>query len=393
MANADHLDLLVNKGVEAWNEWRGDEKVTLRRNPDGTFDAKDIVKLLYRDNPADPDLSGANLARAELVGANLSWTNLTRVNLRGADLHKAQLRNARLFEADLTGALLDEANLMFADLTTANLSKACLFRASLNNANLSWARLNNACLRETGLRRANLVGADLRGAELIGCAVHGINAWDLKTDATTEQQDLVVTEDKEPSVTIDSVAVAQFVYLLLHNEEIGDIIDTVGRKCVLLLGRFSGGRIVILERLRDELRKRAYVPMVFNFAKPETKDFTETVRLLAGLSKFVIADITNPKSAPLELQATVPDCMIPFVPILEAGEEPFSMIRDLLIKHRDWVFDPIRYPSLEDLVDVLDTEIIHPAEKEFSELLIKKAEGLRIRDIPARDDRLCPPDP
>lgn len=129
MANADHLDLLVNKGVEAWNEWRGDEKVTLRRNPDGTFDAKDIVKLLYRDNPADPDLSGANLARAELVGANLSWTNLTRVNLRGADLHKAQLRNARLFEADLTGALLDEANLMFADLTTANLSKACLFRA------------------------------------------------------------------------------------------------------------------------------------------------------------------------------------------------------------------------------------------------------------------------
>jgi hypothetical protein len=39
--------------------------------------------------------------------------------------------------------------------------------------------------------------------------------------------------------------------------------------------------------------------MVFNFDKPETKDFTETVRLLAGLSKFVIADITNPKSSPL----------------------------------------------------------------------------------------------
>ena len=45
------------------------------------------------------------------------------------------------------------------------------------------------------------------------------------------------------------------------------------------------------------LRKRGYVPIVFNFDKPETKDFTETVRLLAGLLKFVIADITNPKSA------------------------------------------------------------------------------------------------
>jgi hypothetical protein len=64
---------------------------------------------------------------------------------------------------------------------------------------------------------------------------------------------------------------------------------------------------VVLERLREELRKRGYVPIVFNFDKPETKDFTETVRLLASLSKFVIADITNPKSSPLELQATVPE--------------------------------------------------------------------------------------
>jgi hypothetical protein len=29
--------------------------------------------------------------------------------------------------------------------------------------------------------------------------------------------------------------------------------------------------------------------------------------ILAGLSCFVIADITNPRSAPLELQATVPN--------------------------------------------------------------------------------------
>jgi hypothetical protein len=56
---------------------------------------------------------------------------------------------------------------------------------------------------------------------------------------------------------------------------------------------------------------QAYLPIVFNFDKPEMKDFTETVRLLAGLSKFVIADITNPKSAPLELQATVPEIMAP----------------------------------------------------------------------------------
>jgi hypothetical protein len=62
--------------------------------------------------------------------------------------------------------------------------------------------------------------------------------------------------------------------------------------------------------------------MVFNFDKPETKDFTETVRRLASLSKFVIVDITNPRSALLELEATVPDHMIPFAPRPSAGGGP-----------------------------------------------------------------------
>jgi hypothetical protein len=39
--------------------------------------------------------------------------------------------------------------------------------------------------------------------------------------------------------------------------------------------------------------------MVFNFDKPETKDFTETVRLLCNLSHFVIVDIARAASAAL----------------------------------------------------------------------------------------------
>ena len=100
----------------------------------------------------------------------------------------------------------------------------------------------------------------------------------------------------------------------------------------------------MFEWLREELRKRGYLPIVFNFDKPETKDFTETIRLLAGLSKFVIADVTNPKSAPLELQATVPEIMVPFQPIIKQGEEPFAMLEDLQRKH-DWVFRTLRYSS------------------------------------------------
>lgn len=170
-------------------------------------------------------------------------------------------------------------------------------------------------------------------------------------------------------------------YLLLHNEKIRDVIDTIGRKGVLLLGRFTEGSIAVLERLREALRTHGYLPIVFNFDKPETKNFTDTVRLLAGLSKFVIADITNPKSTPLELQATVPEIMIPFKPIIEAGEKPFAMLDDLWIKHRDWMFEPIHYSSVDALVASLDKEIIKPAEKRFAELLVRKAAVMGARRI------------
>ena len=197
----------------------------------------------------------------------------------------------------------------------------------------------------------------------------------------TRQQGLIITPEYEPAVTIDDLEVAQFVYLLLHNEKIRRVIDTVGKKGVLLLGRFTEGRIAVLERLREELRKRGYLPIVFNFDKPETKDFTETVRLLAGLSRFIIADVTNPKSAPLELQATVPEIMVPFFPIIEEGQEPFAMLTDLWIKHRDWVFEPIHYSSLDALVAALDKEIIGPAEIRCDELVIRKAEKMKGRHV------------
>jgi hypothetical protein len=188
---------------------------------------------------------------------------------------------------------------------------------------------------------------------------------------------MIITPEDQPAVTVDDLEVAQFVYLLLHNEKLRKIIDTVGRKGVLLLGRFTEGRIEVLERLREELRKRDYVPIVFNFDKPETKDFTETVRLLAGLSKFVIADITNPKSAPLELQAAVPDIMVPFRPIIEEGEKPFAMLQDLWTRHREWMFEPIYYSSVDALIGALDEKIIKPAEVKFAELLARKAEKMK----------------
>ena len=226
-----------------------------------------------------------------------------------------------------------------------------------------------------------MVETNLLDATLTDCHIYGISAWNVKVNESTKQQDLVITRRDEPAVTVDDLEVAQFVYLLLHNEKIRDVIDTVGKKGVLLLGRFTEGRIAVLDRLRDELRKRGYLPIVFNFDKPETKDFTETVRLLAGMSKFVIADITNPKSAPLELQATVPRSWSRSNRSSSRARSPSPCCRTCGSSIRDWVFEPIEYSSVDRLIETMDAEIIEPAETRFNELVMRRAETLKVRRV------------
>jgi|SRR6267142_898799 len=97
------------------------------------------------------------------------------------------------------------------------------------------ADLSGADLYAADLNRATLVHTNLSGADLTGCHIYGISAWNLKLEGT-KQQDLVITHWTEPEITIDNIEVAQFVHLLLHNEKIRDVIDTIGKKGVLLLG-------------------------------------------------------------------------------------------------------------------------------------------------------------
>ena len=221
VADAEHLALL-QQGVDAWNAWMAE-------------------KLFIR-----PDLLGA-----DLTGANLSLANLTGAILSGANLSRSNLLAANLGGANLTGADLLEANLNRADLRLANFSGANLTGANLGGANLSSANLSRANLSRAILSGALLVKTNLVDATLTDCSIYGISAWGVELGEGTKQQDLIITPEGELAVTVDDLEVAQFVYLLLHNEKIRRVIDTVGKKGVLLLGRFTEGRIVVLERLRE----------------------------------------------------------------------------------------------------------------------------------------------
>jgi uncharacterized protein YjbI with pentapeptide repeats len=383
--------------------------------------------VLRRASLIEADIYRADLKKADLTEANLMYASLNRASLRMASLHKANLYGASLIEAiidgadfteaNLEGALLKnaqthldgvnftganlkgavlrfsylrgadliEANIKGADLTNAYLAKANLSRANLTGAllfmtNLSGAILNNATIYNSNLHSANFIQASLSGANISNSIIYGISAWDIDAEGIKEQKNLRVTPDNQPAVYVDNLQVAQFVYLLLHNPNIRGIIDTIGEKGVLILGRFTPERKAVLDAIRDKLRELGFVPMMFDFEKPTQRDFTETIKTLAGMSRFIIADITNPKSAPLELQATMPDYMIPLVPIIQQGEEPFSMFVDMQNKF-EWVLDVREYPNAGSLLDKMKVAIVKPALEISEDMLMKRASGIRKRRI------------
>ena len=213
-----------------------------------------------------------------------------------------------------------------------------------------------------------------------GSSIYGIAAWDVKLTSDTRQENLIITPPGQTVIMVDNIKVAQFIYLLLNNEEIRYVIDTITSKALLILGRFSDDRKPILDALRDTLRNKGFLPIVFDFEPPKGRDFTKTIMILAGMSCFVIADITNPKSTQLELQATVPDFMIPFVPILQNGDPGFSMFMNLQIKY-DWVLGLLEYDSPANLIYVLDDAVINPALSKRHELDLRKAQNTPIRHV------------
>jgi hypothetical protein len=338
MANQEQLAIL-KQSVEVWNKWRAE-------NPDVEID----------------------LREADVFGANLIKANLTE-----ADLSRAKLIQARLWTADLSRANLKQAILRRADLVGANLSEADLSEVDLSEANLAGADLEGADLSGAILMSSLLVGANINNAKVSKGKVYGASVWDLKGEFK-EQKDLIVTPPSHSPITVDNIKVAQFIYLILNNNEIRDVINTLTAKSVLILGRFAiPERKAILDALRNKLREYGLLPIVFDFDRPTDKDFTETIKTLAGLCYFVIADVTNPKSSPLELQATVPDYQIPFVPIIQEGEQPFAMMVDLQKKY-NWVLNTRTYSSKEALISALRKGIIEPAMHKHNELRFIKAQ-------------------
>ena len=62
--------------------------------------------------------------------------------------------------------------------------------------------------------------------------IYGSSAWDIITDEKTKQDNLIINANNEYSITVDNIELAQFIYLLLNNKKLRDIIDVITAKAV-----------------------------------------------------------------------------------------------------------------------------------------------------------------
>jgi uncharacterized protein YjbI with pentapeptide repeats len=367
MANEAQLDIL-RQGVDVWNNWRREHYEVTRPDLRGAV-----------LNGAD--LSMANLSGADLWGANLHMADLVKANLVQsilcqADLSHAHLASANLFSAELGGANMSGTDFRSATLTNAKLLGASAVGADLSGANLSHAYLGGVDARGANFEVAILVRTNMERANLAESRVYGMSAWSLNLDGAI-QTGLIVTPKGEADITVDNLDIAQFIYLLLDNRKIRDVIDTVGKKAVLILGRFTegpNGRKPMLKAIRDKLREYGYLPILFDFDPPRSRDLTETVATLAHLSRFIIADLTEPRSIGHELATVVPH--IRSVPVqaifseTETEKYEYAMYADLA-SYR-WVLPIHRYQAIEDLLADLKDKVIAPAESKADELRLQR---------------------
>lgn len=291
-----------------------------------------------------PPIGDAELE--ELLRQGVEVWNATRpsgwLNLADLDLNDLDLRGADLRKAGMWGC---------------NLQRTDLSDADLRDADLNWA---NLC-------RARLIGTDVTGANFRNAWIYGSALWDLKGSPSSDVDISIVPDgpnywrsDREVfRIATGGLRIAPFLSSLYSTLTEGqpdgllsELVNGLTTRIVLVLGRFTNNRAT-LDRITTTIRNSgAMIPLVFDFARPISRDLTESVTLWARLCHFMVADLSNPSSVPHELASIIP--FLPSVrlyPIIQKGQKPYAMFEHLL--KYPWVHEVRTFSSNNELENMI----------------------------------------
>lgn len=359
------LDFLLECNKDAdygyikWSKWRKENQI-IRPNLENA-DLNNIELLKYNFNNAilkgaklnkaklfDCEFMGANLENVNLENANCSFSNFTNAILNNANFASADLINNTMIESTCINANFTNASIVQnlsggSDFSSTDFTGSKIVLTNLVGCNLQKTKFIDCYLNGSNLSRSNLNESIIKNS-----TVYGVSAWDLSTEGSLQENLTITNYYNDSTLTVDDLEIANFIYLITNNNKVANAIDNISTKVVLILGRFTSERLEILKYIKSILKKKNYVPVLFDFEKPNQKDLTETIGLIGRMSKFIVADLTDAKSVPQELSELIPNNpTLTIYPIISKEDREYSMFEHW--QKYPWVKDIFRYDKKSDL--------------------------------------------
>lgn len=328
------------------------------------------------------DLRYINFYNEEFKKARKKFKKVRKKNIeffevKGPDFSKSDLTGADFFLANLNessfkGSIINNVNLMHSMIMMSNFRNSIINDTKFVGANLWNSNFSVSNIQNSDFSGSNLLNIDLSSAQIINCKIYGISCWDLKRNNFTIIKDLIINRQNKNKeiITTDDIELAQFIYLILNNNKISNLITTMRTKAILILGSFDNESKPVLDKIKEILPKYNLIPIVFDFSAPLEQRSIETIRTLALLSKFVIVDLSVRSGQYLEI-SIVSDTVVPFATIAFEDTIVSEMLRGFNV-YDWWRGDYFSYPKVgweNRLPDLVEKEIIPWAEEINNKLL------------------------
>lgn len=342
----NHVNILKN-GINTWNLWR-------KENPD-------IMPNLRSVNFYNEFKTGNNIyGLPHFENGNFKNTNLFGASLRNSTFINCFFDNSQIHNSDLVDAYFEKCSFINVGMRVSRLGNATFRNCTFKNVDMSYCSANDTNFEgshfsSTFLQYGRFVSNNFKNTIMERCHVYGISIWDLDIENSIHKN-FIITKNKQSKISVDNLELAQFIYLLINNQKLREIIDTITSKVVLILGNFSKERKKVLDNIKNILSKNDLVPILFDFEKPSSRNLTETIFTLAHMSKFVIADLSKARSIPHELSAVIPRLQsVNFYPIIFNDEKEYEMFEEF--KGYSWVKSINRY-NKNNVLKVIEEIVI-----------------------------------
>ncbi len=351
-------------GYVKWSKWRKDNKVITPNLENANLNKIELLRYdfnnanfkgaqLKESKIIDCEFISANLENVNLENANCVFSNFTNATLNNANFCSAELINTTMINCNCINSkflsvsmvqnLAGGSNFSFSDFTGSK-----IITTNLIDCNLQETKFIDCYLNGSNLSRSNLNKSIIKNT-----TVYAISTWDISTEDSLQENLTITNHYNNFDLTVDDLEIANFINLISNNNKVANAIDNISSKIVLILGRFTPERLDVLNHIKLVLKRKNYVPILFDFEKPSQRDLTETIGLIGRMSKFVVADLTEAKSIPQELSELIPNNpSLTIYPIISKGNKEYSMIEHW--KSYPWVKEIYEYENKSELDHLLE---------------------------------------